>query len=64
VWNLVASLAFSVSVAASSYGVGRVVTGHVSVRDLLTLVLGLGVGVLVVVWFVRHRHRTAARHAP
>jgi membrane-associated protein len=62
-WNLIASLAFAISVAASSYGVGRLVTGHVSPRDFLTLVAGLAVGALVMVWFVRHRRRTAARRA-
>jgi membrane protein DedA with SNARE-associated domain len=61
VWNLIASLAFAISVAASTYGVGRLVTGHVSPRDFLTLVVGLGVGALVMVWFVRHRRRVAAR---
>ena len=63
VWNLVASLAFAISVAASSYGIGRLVTGHVSWHDVLTLVVGLGVGALVMIWFVRHRRRAAERHA-
>ena len=62
-WNLIASLAFSISVAASSFGIGRLVTGHVSWHDFLTLVVGIGVGALVMVWFVRHRRRTAARRA-
>ena len=64
VWNLIASLAFAVSVAASSYGVGRVVTGHVSARDVLTLLVGLGVGALVMVWFVRHRRRRRTAGQP
>ena len=63
VWNLVASLAFAISVAASSYGIGRLVTGHISLDDFLTLVVGLGVGALVMVWFVRHRRRAAERRA-
>jgi membrane protein DedA with SNARE-associated domain len=63
VWNLVASLAFAISVAASSYGIGRLVTGHVSWHDFLTLVVGLGVGALVMVWYVRHRRRAAERRA-
>jgi membrane protein DedA with SNARE-associated domain len=63
VWNLVASLAFAISVAASSYGIGRLVTGHVSWHDVLSLVVGLGVGALVMVWFVRHRRRAAERRA-
>jgi membrane protein DedA with SNARE-associated domain len=56
-WNLLASLGFSVSVAASAYGLGRVLTGNTSLHDFLTLLVGLAVGVLVMVLFVRHRHR-------
>jgi membrane protein DedA with SNARE-associated domain len=63
VWNLVASLAFTISVAASSYGIGRLVTGHVSLHDFVTLLVGLGVGALVMVWFVRYRRRAAQRRA-
>ena len=63
VWNLVASLAFAISVAASSYGIGRLVTGHISLHDFLSLVVGLGVGALVTVWFVRRRRRAAERRA-
>ena len=63
-WNLIASFAFAVSVAASAYGIGRVVTGHTSLRDIVTLLVGLAVGVLVMVWFVRHhRRRSAAKRA-
>jgi membrane-associated protein len=58
-WNLVASLAFSVSVAASSYGFGRIFTGHHSALDVGTLLVGLAVG-LVTVLFVRHRRRSGA----
>ena len=61
VWNFVASLAFSVSVAASSFGVGRLVTGHYSLHDIVTLLVGLAVGALVMIWFVRHRRRSAAK---
>ena len=63
VWNLIASLAFAISVAASSYGIGRLVTGHISLDDFLSLVVGLGVGALVTVWFVRRRRRAAERRA-
>jgi membrane protein DedA with SNARE-associated domain len=56
-WNLIASFAFAVSVAASAFGIGRVVTGHTSPRDIGTLLVGLAVGALVMVWFVRHRRR-------
>ncbi len=59
-WNLVASLAFSVSVAASSYGFGRIFTGHHSPRDIGILVVGLAVGTLVTLFFVRHRRRSRA----
>jgi membrane protein DedA with SNARE-associated domain len=63
-WNLIASFAFAVSVAASAFGIGRVVTGHTSPRDIVTLLVGLAVGALVMVWFVHHRRRrNAARRA-
>jgi membrane protein DedA with SNARE-associated domain len=64
VWNLVASFAFAVSVAASTFGIGRLVTGHTSLHDVVTLVVGLAMGTVVMLWFVRlHRRRVAARHA-
>lgn len=63
-WNLVASLAFSVSVAASSYGIGRIFTGHHSPDDIATLLVGLTVGALVTVFFVRHRRRSGATPRP
>jgi len=63
VWNLIASLAFAISVAASAYGIGRLVTGHVSWHDILTLIVGIGIGALVMVWYVRHRRRAAERRA-
>ena len=56
VWNFVASIAFTLSVAATSYGVGRVATGHHSTRDILILVFGLALSALIIVVFVR-RHR-------
>jgi membrane protein DedA with SNARE-associated domain len=59
-WNLVASLGFSVSVAASAYGLGRIFTGHYSPHDIATLLVGVVVGILVTVLFVRHRRRTVA----
>jgi membrane protein DedA with SNARE-associated domain len=62
-WNLIASFAFSVSVAASSFGFGRLVTGNHSLHDIVTLLVGLAVGVLIMMWFVRHRRRTAAKRA-
>jgi membrane-associated protein len=60
-WNLVASFAFSLSVAASTYGVGRLLSGHHTWHDIGALVVGLVVGALVTVFFVRHRRRVAGR---
>jgi membrane protein DedA with SNARE-associated domain len=63
-WNLIASFAFAVSVAASAFGIGRVVTGHTSLHDIVTLVVGLAMGTVVMLWFVRHhRRRSAASRA-
>jgi membrane protein DedA with SNARE-associated domain len=62
-WNLIASLAFSVSVAASTYGLGRLLTGHTAFHDVGLLVVGLLVGALVTFVFVR-RHRRAAQQDP
>jgi membrane-associated protein len=60
-WNLIAALAFSVSVAASSYGLGRIVTGNHSLHDIGTLLVGLAVGALIIVFSVRRRRqRTTA----
>jgi membrane-associated protein len=52
VWNFVASIAFAVSVAATSYGVGRVATGHHSTEDVAILVFGLALSILIVAVFV------------
>ncbi len=57
-WNLLASFGFAVSVGTSAYGIGRVVTGHDSFKDVAILVLGLSVGALVAVLFVQRRHRS------
>ena len=62
-WNLLASLAFAVAVAASWFGLGRIVTGHLSPHDIGTLVVGLLVGAGVMVLYVRHRRHLAARRA-
>ena len=64
-WNLLASLGFSVSVAASAYGFGRIFTGHHSLHDIAILLVGLVVGVLVtVLHFLRHRRRAAKAARP
>lgn len=56
VWNLIASLAFTISITATAYGIGRVATGHHSRTDILILLAGLVVGAVLVYVFVR-RHR-------
>ncbi len=56
-WNLVASLGFTLSVGPSAYGVGRIATGHHSHTDILALVLGLAVGSTLVLLAVRHLRR-------
>ena len=64
VWNLLDSLGWTVSVAASAYGVGRLATGHHTGHDIAILVIGLGAGTLIAVTAMRrHRRRTARRPA-
>jgi membrane protein DedA with SNARE-associated domain len=61
-WNLLDSLGWAVSVAASAYGIGRLATGHHTWHDIAILATGLGAGALVTVVAVRrHRRRTARR---
>jgi membrane protein DedA with SNARE-associated domain len=60
VWNLVDSFGFSVAVAASAYGVGKLITGNLSGVNVAVLVVGLLVGVLLVGLTIRH-HRRARR---
>ena len=60
-WNLVASLAFSLSVAASTYGLGRLFTGHTSWHDVGTLIVGFLVGALITAVFVSRRRRAPGR---
>ncbi len=62
VWNFIAAIAFTWSVAATAYGAGRVTTGHHSTEDILILVLGLVSGALVTGVLVR-RHRRHRPHA-
>ncbi|HUA94742.1 MAG TPA: hypothetical protein VMB82_04360 [Acidimicrobiales bacterium] len=57
-WNLIASFAYTVSIAASSYGLARIFTGHYSLHDFVTLLVGLAVGALILL-FVRRRRRRA-----
>ena len=62
-WNLLDSLAWTVSVAASAYGVGRLATGHDTWHDVAILAVGLGAGALIIVTAVRRRRRRAGRRA-
>jgi membrane-associated protein len=65
VWNLLASFGFSVSVAASAYGIGRLVAGDHSARDIGALLVGLCVGAVIVILYFRRRRRRldSARHS-
>ena len=61
-WNFLASLAFSVSVGASAYGIGRIASGHHSSRDVAALVIGLVIGAAIVI--VTRRRRRARTTTP
>ncbi|HUJ65897.1 MAG TPA: hypothetical protein VLX59_10185 [Acidimicrobiales bacterium] len=65
VWNLVDAFGFAVAVAASAYGLGKLVSGHRAGIDVASLILGLGAGA-VLIWLVVRRHRrtrtAAERH--
>jgi membrane protein DedA with SNARE-associated domain len=64
-WNLLDSLGWTVSVAASSYGVGRLATGHHTWHDVAILVIGLCTAAFgIVVAVRRHRRHEARRPAP
>jgi len=60
-WNLLDSLGWTVSVAASSYGVGRLATGHHTWHDVAILVIGLGTAAFGIVVAVRRHRRHQAR---
>jgi membrane protein DedA with SNARE-associated domain len=60
-WNLLDSLGWSVSVAASAYGLGRLATGHHTGHDIAILAIGLGAGAIGAVAATR-RHRRRAAH--
>jgi len=53
-WNLLDAFGWTVSVAASAYGVVRLATGHHTWHDIAILVIGLAAR------GIRHRHRHAA----
>jgi len=58
--NLLDSLGWTVSVAASAYGLGRLATGHHGGHDIAALAIGLGAGIIVAVAAARRHHRRAA----
>jgi membrane-associated protein len=60
-WNLLDSLGWSVSVAASAYGLGRLATGHHTGHDIAILAVGLVAGAIVAVAATRRRRRRAGR---
>jgi len=60
-WNLVDSLGWTVSVAVSYYGVGRLATGHHTWHDAAILVIGLGTAAGGLVVAVRRHRRHKAR---
>jgi membrane protein DedA with SNARE-associated domain len=65
IFNLLDSLGWSVSVAASAYGVGRLATGHHAAHDIAILVIGLAATAIVAVVAVRrHRRRRTQRVGP
>jgi len=63
VWNSVDSALWSVSVAASAYGVARLATGHHTAHDITILVIGLVAGTLVTIVAIRRHRRRAAQPA-
>ena len=61
-WNLLDSLGWSASVAASAYGVGRLATGHHAAHDIAILAIGLAATAIVAIVAVRrHRRRRTQR---
>ena len=63
-WNLLDSLGWSVSVAASAYGLGRLATGHHTGHDIAILAIGLVAGAIVAVAATRRRRRRRAGRRP
>jgi membrane protein DedA with SNARE-associated domain len=63
VWNAIASFLFSLSVALTAYGVGRVATGNHTSKDVAILVIGLVVAAVLITVFLRRR-RANAKPAP
>jgi membrane protein DedA with SNARE-associated domain len=59
-WNLIASFVFSVSVAASAFGIGRLINGDDSAFDIGALVVGLAAAGVLMLLYVRRRRRVRA----
>jgi membrane protein DedA with SNARE-associated domain len=57
VWHFIASLLFTLSVAATAYGFGRVTTGHHPREVILSLIAGLVMSAVMVAVLVRRRRR-------
>lgn len=64
IWNFIASIGFTLSVAATAYGVGRVSTGHRSTEDIVILVFGLAMSALLIFVFVRRHRRHRSKAGP
>lgn len=61
IWNFIASFVYAVSVTLSAYGLGRVLSGHTSARDIAALATGLIVtAIIVLVMRRRHERRKGA----
>jgi len=60
-WNLFASALFTLSVAATAYGAGRLATGHHSTTDIVIFILGLALSALLTFIVVRRHRRHTSR---
>jgi membrane-associated protein len=61
-WNLIASFGWTISVALSAYGVGRLLSDHHRPLDIIAVIVGIAAGALIT-WITirRHRRRAAAQ---
>ncbi len=61
IWNFIASFLYALSVTLSAYGIGRVLSGHHTGRDVGALLAGVIVtGIIVMVMRRRHERRKGA----
>jgi membrane protein DedA with SNARE-associated domain len=61
IWNLIASFVYTLSVTLTAYGIGRVLSGYHTGRDVGALLAGVIVtGIIVVVIRRRHERRKGA----